>query len=91
MQYLSEYIYKDFISLPYRRSIPCLVTSHIFPDFLNSPSKNPFFTRPLQFCLRESAVTFQRSAASYVVITSSNFIIELLILLIDYKRITQRQ
>nr|DAS00273.1 MAG TPA: hypothetical protein [Caudoviricetes sp.] len=58
------------------------------PDFLASSSVNCLFAYLFkQHCLIESAGTFHLSPASCVVITSSNFITVLLILLIDYIRI----
>lgn len=67
--------YFPLISFPYTRSIPARVTSQTLPDFLYSPFRNPFLTRPRQFCLRASDVFFHRSAASSSVITSSNSMI----------------
>ena len=67
--------YFPLISFPYTRSIPARVTSQTLPDFLYSPFRNPFLTRPRQFCLRASDVFFHRSAASSRVITSSNSMI----------------
>lgn len=50
--------YFPLISFPYTRSIPARVTSQTLPDFLYSPFRNPFLTRPRQFCLRASDVFF---------------------------------